>query len=264
MKLRYLIVIMVLVTIFGCNKPRRIPDRYLKDIFIELFLTNSYVKTNYMMIDSLDIYTPVLSKYGYRYEDISHTFDYFSRRKSSRLTDILRAAMEEVGDRYERYNHAINMRDSIYNMLRRRSTNIVIEADSIIVASFRDTTKLRFEIDSEPGIYMINFLSTFYLDHDSRSSSTNIWSEDSTGKQNLLKNFWRYSTDSRVEYEVEVPEESRRLIISLGGMREGDLRPHLRVDSLRISHFPTKERALAQHSLELFGYIKPYDDSTRF
>ena len=264
MKLRYLIVILMFVTAFSCNKPKRIPDRNLKNIFIEIFLANSYVKVNQMMLDTIDIYTPIISKYGYKYEDISHTFDYYSRRKSARLTEILKAAMDEVGASHAKYSYTINIRDSIYNMLKRNNSNIIVAADSIIVTSFRDTTKLRFEIDAEPGIYRISFLSTFYDDHGSRSSLTSIWNEDSTGEHSVLKNFWRYSGDDRIGYEIETPEHSRRLIISLSSTREGELKPHLRVDSLRISHFPTKEKAMTTYGLELFGYRKPLDDSTRF
>ena len=73
----------------GCSKSKIIPDRELENITREMFLVNAYAKAQRVDTDSLDIYTPILNKYGYTQEDFFNTLANFQKRKSARLSDVV-------------------------------------------------------------------------------------------------------------------------------------------------------------------------------
>lgn len=89
---RLICLLCVAVTAAACNRPRNIPDEKLIAITREIFLANAYrdsPKSGFSQADTVDFYTPIFEKYGYKPSDLSYTINNLSRRKSVRFTDIL-------------------------------------------------------------------------------------------------------------------------------------------------------------------------------
>ncbi|MBR5281562.1 MAG: DUF4296 domain-containing protein, partial [Alistipes sp.] len=77
MKKLYSILCLLLVAsmLFSCRRARIIPDRQLGQIFHDAMLVNAYLqhKRNSVELDSMNIYEPILAKYGYTKEDMHYT-----------------------------------------------------------------------------------------------------------------------------------------------------------------------------------------------
>ena len=54
----------------GCQGRKEIDDKTLAMIFRDAYITNAYLGVNYLNIDSIQIYEPILGKYGYTAEDL--------------------------------------------------------------------------------------------------------------------------------------------------------------------------------------------------
>ena len=73
----------------GGNRPRFLrpgqgdpPDEELARDFPDAYLINAYVSDRGVKLDSLELYEPVFSRYGYTAEDVRYTIGNFSRRKA--------------------------------------------------------------------------------------------------------------------------------------------------------------------------------------
>ena len=73
----------------ACARHTIIPDDELAQIFHDAFLTNAYIGSQNVRIDSLNIYEPIFARYGYTTEDVQYTIGNFSKRKSARLGDVV-------------------------------------------------------------------------------------------------------------------------------------------------------------------------------
>ena len=73
----------------SCARDKVIPDEELARIFRDAYLINAYVSDRGVKLDSLELYEPVFSRYGYTAEDVRYTIGNFSRRKSAKLSDVV-------------------------------------------------------------------------------------------------------------------------------------------------------------------------------
>ena len=84
-----------------------------------------------------------------------YTIGNFSKRKSARLGDVVERAIEMLEREGKIYNREVAVLDTIDNVARRTFTRTVL-ADSLIrVGSRRDTARLSFSLDVEPGAYTL-------------------------------------------------------------------------------------------------------------
>ena len=93
---RLLICALVALSIFGCSRRKEIDDKTLALIFRDAYITNAYLGINYINIDSILIYEPILDRYGYTAEDFRYTIGNFSRRKSAQLGRVLKEAENQI------------------------------------------------------------------------------------------------------------------------------------------------------------------------
>ena len=71
---KYILTLVVgIFVLVGCSDKRIISDSDLEKITEEMFLVNAYASAHSINTDSLDIYTPILQKYGYTQEDFFNT-----------------------------------------------------------------------------------------------------------------------------------------------------------------------------------------------
>ena len=59
---RLLICALVALSIFGCSRRKEIDDKTLALIFRDAYITNAYLGINYINIDSIRIYEPILDR----------------------------------------------------------------------------------------------------------------------------------------------------------------------------------------------------------
>jgi len=124
-------------------------------IFRDAFLSNAYISEERIPTDSLRIYEPIFARYGYYDDDVHYTIGNFSKRKSARLSDVVERAIDLLEAEGKVYNRRVAILDTIDNVACRTFTRTVF-ADSLLrVNSLRDTARLTFSIDVEPGEYRI-------------------------------------------------------------------------------------------------------------
>ena len=145
-----------LLLLSACARHKIIPDDTLAQIFHDAFLTNAYIGNGNVKTDSLRIYEPIFARYGYTTDDVHYTIGNFSKRKSARLGDVVERAIEMLEREGKIYNQEVAVLDTIDNVARRTFTRTVL-ADSLIrVGSLRDTARLSFTLDVEPGEYSLS------------------------------------------------------------------------------------------------------------
>ena len=111
-----------------------------------MFLVNAYAKAQKLHTDSLDIYTPILNKYGYSQDDFFNTLANFQKRKSARLSDVIEgtiASLESMANGYEQKLRNLNYIDSLAKSM---CTKEIKSVEKIRVRRMKDTTRLVLSI----------------------------------------------------------------------------------------------------------------------
>lgn len=230
----------------ACVRHKIISDEELAHIFHDAFLTNAYVSTERLSLDSLNIYEPIFARYGYTTEDVQYTIGNFSKRKSARLGDVVEEAIRMLEEEGLRYEHEVAVLDTIDNVARRTFTRTVL-ADSLVrVRSLRDTARLHIRLDSLlPGEYnlTVNYLVDS-LDRNPglrgsawliRTDSSRTSSYTFTMRRNKEERFTRrYTADST----------TRELHLNLFLPREGAKRPSVTLRDLEIRYTPPTRQAV--------------------
>ena len=142
----------------SCARDKVIPDEELARIFRDAYLINAYVSDRGVKLDSLELYEPVFSRYGYTAEDVRYTIGNFSRRKSAKLSDVVEQSIRLLEEESAYYKYEVGVLDTIDNVARRRFTRTVYSDSLIRVTRIKDTARLRVRIpDTRPGEYRVSF-----------------------------------------------------------------------------------------------------------
>lgn len=146
------------VVLGSCNRPQTISDNELIDIFHDAYLANAYLNSTFEEYDSVLVYEPILERYGYTIEDLQHSIQTFSERKSALLSDLVAKTYRRLDEESKAEARKVVILDTLDRVAQRTYTRMIY-ADSLIVAKeLRDTSKLRITIDSlVPGEYNVSF-----------------------------------------------------------------------------------------------------------
>ena len=262
MKKLSVIAIWVVVSFFaglsaGCNKPRVIPDDKLRQITKEIFLTNAYTGTRGLDMDSLDIYDPIFRKHGYQLKDFRYTLENFSKRKSSRFSDIITDAYTELNNEYRFYQQRVNVLDTVQTIAGERFKQVVREDSLISVTRFADTSKLTVKVPLEEGKYKITYnvtIDSADLNYGHRSTVAII---DSAGKRSVLNTQWLAREKRQTkDFSFDTRPEYRTMVLNIGGSHNNPVHatPSIRVDSLVIVHYLPLQVALDSITNILIDY----------
>ncbi len=264
----------VLMLIAGCSRPKTIGRSELKQIFKQAFLVNAYYDElgwGRIMLDSLDVYGPILKRHGYDVEDLEHTVNNFARKKSSNLSDVVEQAITELKDESSFYDKHLAAIDTMYARAGRALRREVLWRDSIVVRKVADTTKLRIDIPAEEGTYEISYSYLIDSLDKNRTIRTTYSFIDSTEQRYGSETEYMTSRDVRRRPAVRkltADSLAVELEILFGSYPQKDLkRPYIRVDSLRVVYYLPREQALdsiAGHwnNLGKYGY-QAYSDTLR-
>lgn len=224
----------------ACARHKIIPDDTLAQIFHDAFLTNAYIGSEGVKTDSLRIYEPIFARYGYTTDDVHYTIGNFSKRKSARLSDVVERAIDLLEAEGKVYNRRVAILDTIDNVACRTFTRTVF-ADSLLrVGSLRDTARLTFSIDVEPGEYRI---TAHYLidslDRNRRGVKATVWLETEDGSRaGVYTTSLRRNREETFTRTLTADTVHRCLHVDLLGFYGRPERPSMTVSRIRIDHTP--------------------------
>ena len=171
MKKLYSILCLLLVAsmLFSCRRARIIPDRQLGQIFHDAMLVNAYLqhKRNSVELDSMNIYEPILAKYGYTKEDMHYTLNNFARRKSASLNSVADVMINSLDNESDALNERVAVIDTIDNVARRRYIQTLLQDTAIVAEVEADSSLLQIVIPhAQKGNYRIE--ATYTLDKEDK------------------------------------------------------------------------------------------------
>lgn len=232
----------------ACARHTIIPDDKLAQIFHDAFLTNAYIGSENVKIDSLRIYEPIFARYGYTTDDVHYTIGNFSKRKSARLGDVVERAIEMLEREGKVYNQKVAVLDTIDNVARRTFTCTVL-ADSLIrVRTLRDSTRLSFTVEVKPGEYNLTLRYLVdSLDRNTKGLKGSVWLErrDST-RTNVYTTALRRGREESFSRRLTTDTTHRRLRIDLLNFNGKPERPSVTVSDLKLEFTPTTRSAVEQ------------------
>lgn len=230
----------LLILLGACSRHTIIPDDELALIFHDAFLANAYTGSRNVKLDSLNLYEPIFASYGYTTADVQYTIGNFSKRKSARLGDVVEQAIVLLEEEGKFYNREVAALDTIDNVARRTFTRR-IHADSLIrVRTLRDTARLRFTFDVQPGEYNLNLKYLVdSLDDNKQGLRGSVWLEnrDSVRVNNYTITL-RRNREENFSRRLVTDTTHRRLRIELATFSDKPRRPSVTVRDLTLDYTP--------------------------
>ena len=214
----------------ACARHKIIPDDTLAQIFHDAFLTNAYIGSEGVKTDSLRIYEPIFARYGYTTDDVHYTIGNFSKRKSARLGDVVERAIE-----------MLEREGKIYNQ------EVAVLADSLIrVGSLRDTARLSFTLDVEPGEYSLSLKYLVdSLDRNQRGLKGSVWLERrDSSRTNVYTTTLRRNREESFSRRFTTDTTHRRLRIDFLTFNARPERPSVTVTDLKVEYIPPTRTAV--------------------
>ena len=244
----------------ACARHKIIPDDTLAQIFHDAFLTNAYIGSEGVKTDSLRIYEPIFARYGYTTDDVHYTIGNFSKRKSARLGDVVERAIEMLEREGKIYNQEVAVLDTIDNVARRTFTRTVL-ADSLIrVGSLRDTARLSFTLDVEPGEYSLSLKYLVdSLDRNQRGLKGSVWLERrDSSRTNVYTTTLRRNREESFSRRFTTDTTHRRLRIDFLTFNARPERPSVTVTDLKVEYIPPTRTAVEKLYVFSQGQVHRY------
>lgn len=255
----------VLLTAGGCSRPKTIPTKTLKEIFKSSFLVNAYYESNptLRMNDSMDIYRPILDRYGYTIRDLENTVNRFARQQSAKLSNVVEDAIQELKDQSEYLDRRLAMYDTISAQAGRMFMREVLYEPQIVVERISDTAKLRIRVPVEEGQYEVSYSYLIDSLEENRSLRGSAFAIDTAGRRDYIYEMNTSLTPrQRKQFKspkVTMGDDKTELEIVIGNYPQRDMkRPALTIDSLRITYFLPDTVALDSMARRWYHLNIPY------
>lgn len=247
MKYRIRLAALLLGLMAGaCTRHKIISDDELALIFHDAFLTNAYITTERLRLDSLEIYEPIFARYGYTTEDVQYTIGNFSKRKSARLGDVVEESIRILEEEGKRYEHEVSILDTIDNVARRTFTRRVYTDSLVRVRTLRDTARLHVRLDTLlAGEYDLSVCYTVDSLDRNPGLRGSAWLERCDGSRTGGYTFTlRRGKEERFSRHFTTDSTTRRLHLNLFLPREAAGRPSVTMRDLRIDYTPPTAQAV--------------------
>jgi hypothetical protein len=274
---RLLICAVVILSVFGCARRKEIDDKTLALIFRDAYITNAYLGVNYINLDSIMVYEPILDKYGYTPEDFRYTIGNFSRRKSAQLGRVLKEAENYIVGYATIYEKKVVVLDTIKNVAI-RSLKRTVHRDSLIeIKTKADTSKLQLVVEPlHPGSYTIRYKYTYEKEQPKKKKSkkkSTTYNEENTLRGGLYVETSSGSHRHNYSYALRKEESIRRTITADTAARKlvitfakpSDARhklgkPKISITDLEINYTPDADMAI-DSLFKRYVDIKIFDDA---
>ncbi len=248
----------------SCRGYKQIPEETLADIFKDMYVLNAYMERNNMNLrfDSVDIYGPLIGKYGYTAEDFRQTITDATKRKSFRLTDIVEAAIAKLEAEQAAVTERVRVLDLIDSMAYAVSRREVFRDSLITIRSLADSAALTLRVPLEEGAGKVDI--TYYYLIDSLDGNKNLTNRHALLTDDSLvrsSSTLRMLSGRRIKHNVVLSggEDVTELAVKFGNYPEKPKRMHLTIDSLVVVYQPPLEEARRVLSHE-YGYRLMIDD----
>jgi hypothetical protein len=256
---RVVYILLTLLCVLGCARRKEIDDKTLAQIFRDAYLTNAYLGINYINIDSIQIYEPILDQYGYTPEDLRYTIGNFSRRKSAQLGRVLKEAEKEIAEYAVDYEKRVVVLDTIKDVAIRSFKRMVYQDSLIEVKKRADTSKLKLTIEPlQPGTYSVRYKYTYNKKEEPKRKKSKKRPEDElTLRGALYIETFGGSHRNNYSYNLRKEESIRRTLIAdtsahklvLTFAKPSDARHKIRnidlkVEDIEILYTPSEEMAI--------------------
>lgn len=266
--IRYTLLLIVgALLLGGCSKKTIIPDEELTKIAREMFLTNAYVSTFKVDADSMDIYTPILERYGYTQDDFFNTLANFQKRKSARLGDVMNATILDLEGLSEGYHTKVRNYKYIDSLAKAACVKEVYMLERVRVKSMKDTAQLRITLPiRDRGEYIVEYnYNIDTLDKNLRLQSEHATYDHNGKRLSLLRNnLTGGGTNKHSKTTITPKRGASRYELVLADYTRREIEPNITFFSLRVTYIPPIEEALALMDQELaFKPALYYDESMR-
>ena len=256
---RVVYILLTLLCVLGCARRKEIDDKTLAQIFRDAYLTNAYLGINYINIDSIQIYEPILDQYGYTPEDLRYTIGNFSRRKSAQLGRVLKEAEKEIAEYAVDYEKRVVVLDTIKDVAIRSFKRMVYQDSLIEIKKRADTSKLKLTIEPlQPGTYSVRYKYTYNKKEEPKRKKSKKRPEDElTLRGALYIETFGGSHRNNYSYNLRKEESIRRTLIAdtsahklvLTFAKPSDARHKIRnidlkVEDIEILYTPSEEMAI--------------------
>ena len=260
---------LILLGVAGCARRKVIDDQTLAKIFSEAYITNAYMGIKYFNIDSVQIYEPILERYGFTPEDFRYTIGNFSRRKSAQLGRVLKDAEEQIKQFADRYDREVVILDTIQNVAVRTMQRVIRKDSIITIKKLADSTKLNLVVEPlQPGMYSIRYKYTSKREQiriKGKKSELSlrglIFVETNAGSH---RNNYSYNLrdEENIRRTITTDTAAKRLMITFAKTADAKQKmrkPNITISDLVIEYTP--EEGLAIDSLfKKYIDIKIFDD----
>ena len=211
---RLILSLTLVLLLVGCARRKEIDDKTLAQIFRDAYLTNAYLGVDYMELDSIQIYEPILESYGFTPEDLRYTIGNFSRRKSAQLGRVLKDAEEQISKMATIYDKKVVILDTIKNVAVRRMKRTVYTDSLRVIKKMSDSTKLNLVVENlQPGMYSIRY-KYIYKESTQKSNkkSSKVSPIDRTMRGVLYVETHSESHRNNYSYNLRAEENIRRTL----------------------------------------------------
>ena len=211
---RLILSLTLVLLLVGCARRKEIDDKTLAQIFRDAYLTNAYLGVDYMELDSIQIYEPILESYGFTPEDLRYTIGNFSRRKSAQLGRVLKDAEEQISKMATIYDKKVVILDTIKNVAVRRMKRTVYTDSLRVIKKMSDSTKLNLVVENlQPGMYSIRY-KYIYRESTQKSNkkSSKVSPIDRTMRGVLYVETHSKSHRNNYSYNLRAEENIRRTL----------------------------------------------------
>ena len=243
-----LLVALGALLLAGCSKKEIIPDKDLEKITREMFLVNAYAADRSLNTDSLDIYTPILQRYGYSQDDFFNTLANFQKRKSARVGDVVEQSIRHLESLHEGYERKLRELAYVDSVAKAECATEVLFVERVKVHNFRDTAKLRITLPvKDEGEYLVSY--NYYVDSLDKNlrlqTSHSLYEADST-RNHLIRTSLQRKERKRYSTVIHPKRGSVRYEILLADYAHREDEPHIEFDSLKVVYLPSSAFALAR------------------
>lgn len=261
--LRYIFVILLFVS---CGGRTTISDDELARIFHDAFLSNAYVTTKSIRLDSLRLYEPIFNSYGYSTEDVQYTLGNFAMRKSARLGDVVEAAISMLEREGVQLDKEVAILNTVDALVKKKADSQILSDSLIKVTNLGDTTKLHLILaNPNRGLYRIKL--EYSIENDKNSPYRTEWrserlldgeavdGSDSIAIISTRTVQMRKTKGQRLESTLNVGDSIDRVVIELAKTKSYKEDPDIEIMNFELWREPSDEDA----RLEVFNRIVDID-----
>lgn len=229
----YLIALAALLAACG-EKPKAIPDNTMRSIMRELLVSQAVLRVDKSLtadkpLDSLDVHTAVLQKYGYTLEDFRYTVREMSMRKSNPLANILEGVAADIKRSSEVAEQRYRQMLRIDSMAQARTCDTVFRSDTTLTGSLHNYRIVYTGVNPSDslvpaGTYKIMF--DYSTGSHARAYTKSLRSKKTPREGKPIENTtWLQTSQdtTRYESEIDITSDTKQLDIWLQEIQRRDI-----------------------------------------